>query len=761
MVEANEKKGTLPQKKLIAETGISMSQQQKESVILHTATTLSRGELPSNVEINQTLEKAKETISSREENLDEHGKKLAKDTEQLIESTQSLLEHKNKDESLQKIVKDVNLLEKEASERGEQFQYGMQKELKDSSEEISKLTKGIIENTRDFVWYLVKSNDFKAFLFELIDLLQTVLREADARYGDAMNRSLKSDIEKEQADLQETSKTVSEIKTNLKERGLLSEQEKRSIEDRFENLFLLLSQYPQYDRALDNIYKLIYQLYARMERLRINAKIEMQQIDSNDRSREILDESYNLMIQFVNEEDLTKFSNFFWDLFNDLKNDMEARQFFYDFRQYLFKQIETPEKITDEYRKQEAKQFRERATNLFRLEQSKYGPRFNELFQRAYDLLIQIKKDEDTQRLTSSINQLAQDFFLDEKGRPDLFVIQDSIIQIKNLVLPIIIKQFENISLPVVEGSTSKYDYRIDNMILNVTDIIPDQFNLKFISNIELGQAYKSHRAVSKLKLKAGNIRFVLNDIHFWYSRNVMPKLTDEGIADVKILGGGLNLKIVWKLSMSSNHALTIELSSIKCYIDKLDISIKNCHHSIINKLAIKLFGGNIKRKIAQTIVENIRDTLEPLNEQLNALLRKEKEMNLLEKANLKLKEAYETKQESKPVTEKICEKAQDLKEVMVQKKELKEGLDKPKETISSGFVETTTTPEQLKHTTEDYANLAKGMIEQKPAYIDEASQNDERYHGAWKKEAVLLDTKNPFRTGDAESDITGPPNTL
>jgi hypothetical protein len=32
----------------------------------------------------------------------------------------------------------------------------------------------------------------------------------------------------------------------------------------------------------------------------------------------------------------------------------------------------------------------------------------------------------------------------------------------------------------------------------------------------------------------------------------------------------------------------------------------------------------------------------------------------------------------------------------------LKEGLDKPKETISSGFVETTTTPEQLKHTTED-----------------------------------------------------------
>jgi len=367
----------------------------------------------------------------------------------------------------------------------------------------------------------------------------------------------------------------------------------------------------------------------------------------------IINESYDLLIQFVNENDLTKLQNEFWSLYYDLQNDNDATSFLHDLRMYLKKQLESPDQITDEYRKREAKDFVERAQRLFRLEQNKYQSRFNFLFRGFGDLLNQIRYDDDTQKLSSAVNQFAKDFIMDEQGRPDLFVAQESIGQLRDMLIPMIEKELQTLPLPMIEGSTPKYDYRLDNMTLNGTDIIPDRFDLRFVSDVELGHNHHKDSMITKLKMSADNIRLAINDINFWYHRNAIPRMTDEGVADVKVLGKGLSFKIEWKMTLKENRPLFLELHTVKCNIDKLDITIKKSNHSIINKLAVKLFGGTIKKRMADTIVEKMKEVLEPMNDSLNDFFRQQRDLHLTERANVKLKEAFESKEKPAPIKEK------------------------------------------------------------------------------------------------------------
>jgi len=813
MVEANKSTTTAltdktlidtDQKKVIKQTetghvAVGYDPSHKaDSGIIQMASTLSKGQVPSNAEIESTLDKAKESLADNQSNLTSKGKQLANDAQQVLESAQLLLENKNRDETLQKIVKEANLLGKEATTtassqmQGEQMYATFQSEVL-GDQYTADLAKQALNNARDLVWFLIRSSDFRGFLFDLIDLFQSMVRDIDRKHGDSLNASLKSDVNREDSGMQQTRQTASNIAQDLKEGSLGDDSKKQSIQERFEDLLFRLSNNPQYNRALDNIYALVHELSGKVERIR-NQAPDTQLLDPNDRSQVIMNEAYDIFIRFVDEQDWIKFQNHFWDLYTDLNNDLPARQFFYDLRQYLQKQIENPELINDEYRKNEAKNFVERAKNLFNLEQNKYQVRFQDLFDRATNLLNQIRYDEDTQRLTSSINKLAKDLVLDEQGKPDLFVAQESIGQLREMLIPLIQKQLENVPLPLIEGSTDKYDYRLDNMTLNGRNILPDRFDLKFVSNLEMGHKYHSDKAFTKLKLRADNIRLALNDIHFWYHRKVMPKLSDEGIADVKMGGRGLDFRMVWKLSAKENRPWTIELDSVKCYIDKLDINIKKSHHSIINKIAVTLFSGTIKRRIANTIVEKTREALEPMNEQLNDFFRRQREWNLTEKANVKLKQAYdvnwqrqmEGKSVADEIQEKVGEKKEEIQEKMEEtKEELKMKTTAPPSTTTATTV-TTSTIDPSTWATGKYANVrsqadisnkagelapptstttTSAVTTTSPTHVDAEYDlvENEKYHGVWRKtpKSTFADNENPFKTTKLEEDIIGPPTTL
>lgn len=88
--------------------------------------------LPSNAQIEENLESAKETLEKgkKEGNLNERGQTLVKDVEKLIDTTSTALQEKNKDDKIQKLFADTKeavnktapILQKEAQKEGKKIQ---------------------------------------------------------------------------------------------------------------------------------------------------------------------------------------------------------------------------------------------------------------------------------------------------------------------------------------------------------------------------------------------------------------------------------------------------------------------------------------------------------------------------------------------------------------------------------------------------------------------------------------------------------------
>jgi len=137
-------------------------------------------------------------------------------------------------------------------------------------------------------------------------------------------------------------------------------------------------------------------------------------------------------------------------------------------------------------------------------------------------------------------------------------------------------------------------------------------------------QRLGAQKSSVKIVMEVDRVRAFFKDIKFQYRRKRMPRIEDHGIADVDLSqGSGLSLRIVWKLQSSPNLPMTIRLLKVKCNIDRLAITVRNAKHSILDKLATKLFAGMIKKQVANGIVNNIIKTLEPMSVRLNELFKR------------------------------------------------------------------------------------------------------------------------------------------
>jgi uncharacterized NAD-dependent epimerase/dehydratase family protein len=654
--------------------------------------------IPSNVQIDASLDKAKSSLESVTPQLTQQGRRIAYDTEQVIDSAQRLLHNKNQDEKLQRMVREATLASKETAVQGTM----VGQNIRGDQYQTTGLAKDTLSNARDVVMFLVRHPEFRSFWLELIALLRSVLQDVNSRYGSELKQSVKqdsrqaTDVAKSQINqavnqqqygtsgFQEplstgyqqplltgtgyspsltepllpssqqtwgttsgiqqpvttgaTKQVLGDIAQDIRQGELGDQQLWQNIQMRFDQMLLTLSQHPQYNQAISNLFMIFDAFRDRMDRVRADPNYT---VTGSGHYQQVMADAWNLLAEFTGRDLLQNFENVMWQIYSDLRNDQLAIQFMKSVKDYIQFSIQSPNALTDDYRKQQGRMLLDQARTVFNIEQSRHQDSFNLLFNYATGILNAIKNDSDTQALTQSVGRLAKDMMFDEQGRPDLFLAQESMDQLRRMVVPLLQKQLQRVPLPMIEASTDKYDYRIENMVMNGTDILPDFFDLKLVNNFSMGSKQTGERAFAKLKLRANNMRVMFNDMSYFYRRKKMPKLEDHGIADVGILGSGLNIKITWRL-YSKNNVISLELTRVKVFIDKLDIKVKQSQHKLINKLALKIFGGAIKRRVSAAIVEKIRDTLNPINNQLNDFFRREREgHNLRERANVKMQELY------------------------------------------------------------------------------------------------------------------------
>jgi len=145
-----------------------------------------------------------------------------------------------------------------------------------------------------------------------------------------------------------------------------------------------------------------------------------------------------------------------------------------------------------------------------------------------------------------------------------------------------------------------------------------------------------------KIVMEVERIKALLREVKFFYRRKKMPRIEDHGVADVDLTQGtGVSVKIVWKLKTRMNQPMLLRLLKVKCNIDRLAITVRSAKHNILDKLVTKLFAGQIKKQIANAIVNNLITSLQPLSVKLNELFKRRPMGSLVERANTGMKSTF------------------------------------------------------------------------------------------------------------------------
>jgi hypothetical protein len=111
------------------------------------------------------------------------------------------------------------------------------------------------------------------------------------------------------------------------------------------------------------------------------------------------------------------------------------------------------------------------------------------------------------------------------------------------------------------------------------------------------------------------------------YRKAGFPKLKDAGLVDCLIGGEGISATIVLETAPASSQSVFV-VRDVKAHVGTLKIATREMTHQFLYRVVLPLVSGLIKSKIARSIENSIRTTLQYADTQLAAVRRELKEAN-------------------------------------------------------------------------------------------------------------------------------------
>jgi len=639
---------------------MSYHKKPEESVIRKTVAQMGKGEVPSNVQLEQAILETKETIdqSAREAELNTQGQRLATDAKEILDSAQRMLREKNKEEALQQLVHHTQ----EAAEETKGAARGIRAP---SASDLQGDFQDIYNYAKDLAYYMVRSGEFRDMVTNFISMLQQIIGASEEKLQ-RVAEAAKADTQREDTGMtwttEEAKEVGHELKEELEEGKLMTEEQKKEFRENFRILVNKIHNKPESRKMLDKFWRLYYKLSDRAEDIKKSAEA----LSSSNTWDKIWTDIQHLIDAFAGEGNFEKFTNDSWILVQSIKKDEEANRFLHDFQAFCNKLSDEPELLSEEYTQRELNDFIDRGRKF--LGRRKFRDEWNNSINSFQRVLENIKNDEASKDFVSKLQRFASDFAFDSQGRPDLFVIQHSLSQIREMLFPLLRQELTALQVPRIESSDEKYDVVVRDLNLVLGDILPEFFELKTKNLLKVEvRKFETDKTKTKILLRIRQLKPTFKNMKFYYKRKSFPKIEDYGTADVDLAAGdGTTIKVEWIVKSKKDLPFTITLTKVKCVIDKLDIHIKEAKHDIFDKIATTFFAGRIKKAIAQAIVDNIVRAIEPFNDRLNTFFHSHPIDRFTESANVQLKEAYTRGQEI--VREEIAPRISEAAET-VQKK--------------------------------------------------------------------------------------------
>lgn len=634
----------MPNSPTVLKKSSGISQEETKKVTTDIGKTVQSGQAPSNDQLNaliDTTEKVIEKEASKVE-LNPHGARAVKDVQNILESAQTLLNEKNKDEKLQRLIANA----KKASEspslyasyrRVSREVKGQQGKMEDIQDQFSD----IYRNISNVAYQIVRSSDFRTILIDFIRLVQdTGAKKMDEISKDPKAQPVDKMEGKQEKPLGDLVSEVTEdtyflflkIERNLakdvgqdiKEGNLpVDEERKQELYDRWDALFQKFIQNKEFHHAMHGFFNIFDMLSDQADRLKNKVENEGEQMKRDQYLNQIWQDTRDLIGEFSGREKLDLFLNDSWSLWYSIRDDPELSSYFNELRAWFEETLEHPEKLQDkELYKQKSQDFVYRAQDIF--QKWKYQEDLNRMLDQGTDVLHAIRLDPTTLNFVDTTKKFAKDLILDEYGRPSLQVTTEVLETLRTTLVPAVLKNLANIPIPKLEGSNEDYDYSVDNIVFNAYDLLPE--NVFFVMNsgthLELKKRDAHDLAQAEILLRISDFSINLQNFDFFFQRKTFPKIEDAGTANVSV-GGNTKFSVIWRLVTELGRPTQVSLAYVDVSIDSFKVNILHSEkHEWLLKFVTSVFSGLIAKRIEKVVEEKMKDYLLTFNDQINETLR-------------------------------------------------------------------------------------------------------------------------------------------
>jgi len=597
---------------------------------------IAQGEVPSNKEIHSAIDTAEQVLedSKNQTNLNVHGERLVHDAQEILESAKKFIEEKNEGDKLQKLVQHG----KEATEKLGDLSSNVN--LNPVTPDVNKEAMATFNSAKKLAYFALNSSEFKNTLLDLVNLMQDILKVARESLGQAP-KALQQDITSGSGtNIPRTTQTVQRAVNEIENIASARSPKLDELDRRLANLINKMYSRSEFKEAKDHFFVLFDKLANQLKSVEESTtKVATQAVESNEVAK-LWDDLKDLTEGFTGKESLGHLETQIRYLMDEFKLNPKASETFNRMRDFINDIWEHPRKLEES--SQEIKDLIDQTVDLLRADTIQI--KFSNFLDVGNNMLKSIKHDTSSQDLLEKLLRFSKDFALDSQNRPSPYIIQDSLIQLKNILLPIIKQHVVAFKIPYIHHSDETYDLDVGGLDVHFEDILPHQIEIKGKNFVGLDVSeLKFTEAHGLVIMKLTELKAKFSDVNFKYHRKAIPRTQDEGLADIDLSQGkGIYIKISWKITSSKDGIVGVSLDSVKCDIDKLKLRIKHSKHNLLENFAASLFSGWVQQRAAEAIVNTIIDTIQPYNESMNDFFRQVSLQQFAENANQQLKGVYE-----------------------------------------------------------------------------------------------------------------------
>jgi len=398
------------------------------------------------------------------------------------------------------------------------------------------------------------------------------------------------------------------------------------------DLIVLINANPKYHQGIRTLFDLGDFLYVQTQD--VTGTITR----DKPHTQKLEEHTKELVAEFSGRKTLELFLVQLENLTTVIRNDVEAREYLDEFRDFILERH--PEAHESEEFRRNTRALIEKGRRI--VDRLNNVRELRSFLDTADQLIENIKNDELLVNLRDKAGILREEFtYVDSDGtrKVDMELIQN----IQKVIVPILADALKYIPIPRVEYNDKKMYLMAQNIIFSGYDIVPENV----FAHVEADSWFsfkelETQKSKSKLVLSLRNIRTEVKDVEFAFKRKKFPVIEDSGRVTFRVRGAGANLTIVlYIVQFQSESVARFENASVDFDISKLDVEFdkSSIKHDTLLPLATKLFKKQIKRSIERAVEKNLEPALNSLGRKLTENLKQSSLVTQMDKVKNTLKD--------------------------------------------------------------------------------------------------------------------------